>query len=164
MAGAIYPGSFDPITNGHLDLIERASSLFDPLVILVCQNSKKQPMFLPEQRMHLIAQSLRSVAFSGHIEIAQLPRDMLLANYCKEKNIDVIVRGLRLFSDFEFEVQFFNVNKSLNKDIEVVFLPTNLEVSFISSSIVKEVASYGGKIGHLVPGIVREFIEQKNRK
>lgn len=143
---AIYPGSFDPITFGHLDLIERGAQLFDQLIVAVLLNPKKSPMFSVEQRIGQIRQStthLKNVevdAFNG-----------LTVNYAKMRQARILLRGLRVLSDFEMELQMAHINKTIAWEIETVFLATSKEYSFLSSSVVKEIAKFGGSINHLVP-------------
>lgn len=143
---AIYPGSFDPITLGHLDLIERGAQLFDQLIVAVLLNPKKSPMFSVEQRIEQIRQStthLHNVevdAFNG-----------LTVNYAKMRQARILLRGLRVLSDFEMELQMAHINKTIAWEIETVFLATSNEYSFLSSSVVKEIAKFGGSINHLVP-------------
>lgn len=143
---AVYPGSFDPVTNGHIDVIKRASKAFDHLVVAVLVNDRKKSMFTLEERMDILKNSIKNLdnvsfdSFSG-----------LLVDYCEQKGIDAIVRGLRAVSDFEFEMQMAQMNRKLNEKVETVFLTTSAEHSYLSSSIVKEVARFDGKIEGLVP-------------
>ncbi|MDR5658307.1 pantetheine-phosphate adenylyltransferase [Serpentinicella sp. ANB-PHB4] len=147
---AIYPGSFDPITNGHLDIIGRASKIFDEVIVVVLPNSSKKTLFSLEERVELIEEVTKKYSnvnvdsYSG-----------LLIDYAKKNNVKCIIKGLRAVSDFEYELQMALMNKKLNDDIETVFLMTSSENSFLSSSIVKEVAKYGGCINDLVPERVR---------
>ncbi|WP_069789755.1 pantetheine-phosphate adenylyltransferase [Cyanobacterium sp. IPPAS B-1200] len=146
---AIYPGSFDPITLGHLDLIQRGSVLFEQIIVAVLKNPNKKPLFSLETRVkqiRLCTQEIPNVevdTFSG-----------LTVEYAKLKQAGVLLRGLRVLSDFEQELQMAHINKTLANNVETVFLATNTEHSFVSSSVVKEIARFGGKIDHLVPGAI----------
>ncbi|RKQ37380.1 pantetheine-phosphate adenylyltransferase [Oceanobacillus halophilus] len=156
---AIYPGSFDPITNGHLDIIERASKIFDEVIVAVFNNEAKSPLFTVEERIHLLEDS---TSYLPNIVIDS--SDHLLMDYAKEKNADAIVRGLRAVSDFEYEMQITSMNKKLNPDIETLFMMTNNQYSFLSSSMVKEAAKYHGDISGLVPDVVDEALKVKYKK
>jgi pantetheine-phosphate adenylyltransferase len=154
----IYPGSFDPVTNGHLDIIERAARMTDKLIIAVLINSAKKPMFTIEERVDMLKRCVKLpnteiLAFEG-----------LLMDFAKQQNARVIVRGLRAISDFEAEFAMANMNKHLAPEIETVFLMTSTHWSYLSSSIVKEAAQYGADIDSLVPKIVAERIAEKFRK
>jgi pantetheine-phosphate adenylyltransferase len=148
---ALYPGSFDPLTLGHLDLIERASRLFDGLIVAVLSNPSKQPAFPLEQRLHQIR---RTTAHLETVEVGSF--DGLTVAYARSCGASVILRGLRALSDFEFELQIAHTNKSLAPDLETLFLATAVHHSFLSSSVVKEVARFGGAVGHLVPPVVAD--------
>jgi pantetheine-phosphate adenylyltransferase len=143
---AIYPGSFDPITLGHLDIIERACRLFDRAIVAVLCNPQKTPLFTVEERIEQIkisTQHLKNVevdSFNG-----------LTVEYVRSQNAKVLLRGLRVLSDFEKELQMAHMNKTLSDEIETVFLATSTEYGFLSSSVVKEIAKFGGSIEHLVP-------------
>ena len=143
---AIYPGSFDPITLGHLDLIRRSSGLFEKVVVAVLKNPNKKPLFTIEKRVSQIKQCTRHLT---NIEVDSFTG--LTVEYAKVKNAGVLLRGLRVMSDFEQELQMAHINKTLENSIETVFLATNTELSFISSSVVKEIAKFNGVIDHLVP-------------
>lgn len=153
---AVVPGSFDPITNGHLDIIRRAADIFDVVYVAVMNNSAKNSLFDVEERMALIAEVTKEMpnvqvdASSG-----------LLINYAKSKNANVIVRGLRAVSDFEYEMQITSMNRYLDENIETFFIMTKNQHSFLSSSIVKEVSQYGGDISRLVPTIVENALKEK---
>jgi pantetheine-phosphate adenylyltransferase len=145
---AVCPGSFDPVTNGHLDVIERAASRFDRLVVACLKNVGKQPMFDLEERLEL----LRSVtAHLGNVEIAGFSG--LLVNFCREHGIGVVVKGLRAVSDFEYELQMAQMNRSIG-EVETLFMTTSPVYSFLSSSLVKEVARFGGDVSDFVPSVV----------
>jgi pantetheine-phosphate adenylyltransferase len=148
---ALYPGSFDPLTLGHLDLIERASRLFDGLIVAVLSNPSKQPAFPLEQRLHQIR---RATAHLEAVEVGSF--DGLTVAYARSCGASVILRGLRALTDFEFELQIAHINKNLAPDLETLFLATAVHHSFLSSSVVKEVARFGGDVSHLVPAVVAD--------
>ncbi|MFN6487065.1 MULTISPECIES: pantetheine-phosphate adenylyltransferase [unclassified Nostoc] len=143
---AIYPGSFDPITLGHLDLIGRGSRLFERVIVAVLRNPNKMPLFSVEQRL---AQISISTEHLPNVEVDSF--DGLTVNYAQMRQAQVLIRGLRAVSDFEVELQMAHTNKTLSTQIETVFLATSNEYSFLSSSVVKEIARFGGSIDHLVP-------------
>lgn len=143
---AIYPGSFDPITLGHLDIIERGCKLFERVIVAVASNSNKTPLFTVDERIEQIRQSTQHLA---NIEVDSFHD--LTVNYAKMRQAPVLLRGLRVLSDFEMELQMAHTNKTLSNEIETVFLATSNEYSFLSSSVVKEIARFGGSVDHLVP-------------
>ncbi|WP_448574329.1 pantetheine-phosphate adenylyltransferase [Trichothermofontia sp.] len=143
---AVYPGSFDPITLGHLDIIERGCKLFETVIVAVLRNPNKTPMFTVQERM---AQIRRSTAHLPNLVVDSFGG--LTVNYVRSHNAQVILRGLRVLSDFELELQMAHTNKTLAEQVETVFLATSTEHSFLSSSLVKEVARFDGSIDHLVP-------------
>ncbi|MBQ7900442.1 MAG: pantetheine-phosphate adenylyltransferase [Clostridia bacterium] len=153
---AVYPGSFDPITNGHLDIIKRAARIFDKLYVSILVNSSKQPAFSLEERLEMIKKVTSQYdnvvvdSFSG-----------LLVNYLKDREADVIVRGLRAVSDFEYEFQMALMNHKLEKNIETLFMMTSGKYSYLSSSIVKEIGHHGGNLKDLVPDILIDEISDK---
>ncbi|MEG0384816.1 pantetheine-phosphate adenylyltransferase [Solibacillus cecembensis] len=153
---AVVPGSFDPVTKGHLDIIRRAADVFDIVYVAVLNNSAKQSLFSIEERIKLLAEvtedlpNIRIESSSG-----------LLIDYAREKKAKVIVRGLRAVSDFEYEMQITSMNRVLDENIETFFIMSKNQYSFLSSSIVKEVAKYGGNIGELVPTIVEKALKEK---
>jgi pantetheine-phosphate adenylyltransferase len=151
---AVYPGSFDPITNGHLDIITRALRMFDELIILVAYNPNKSSLFSVQERMDLV----RAVIKDNHIRVDCSAG--LLVDYVKSMNANVILRGLRAVSDFEYEFQMALINRRLNRDIETVFLMTGYQWFYTSSNLIKEAASLGGSVKGLVPDIVNERLEQ----
>lgn len=153
----IYPGSFDPITFGHLDIIKRSAKLFDKLIIAVLSNPQKKPLFTVDERIKMIRQSLNDVGDINNIEIDSFSG--LLIDFARLKHARVIVKGLRAVSDFEYELQMALMNKKLDKHIETVFIMTNSKFSYLSSSIVKEVASFGGCVAGLVPTEVEKQIK-----
>lgn len=153
---AVYPGSFDPITNGHLDIIRRASKLYDRLIVGVLDNVNKNPVFTAAQRCDMIKKVTGDIenvgcdVFSG-----------LLVDFAKMNNADVIVKGLRTVADFEYEFQMALLNKALNPEFETMFLMTDTKYSYISSSMVKEVAKYHGELEGLVPGEIIGIVREK---
>ena len=142
----LYPGTFDPLTNGHIDLIERAEKLFGNVIVAVLENTSKTPTFNLQKRILQIENALSHVSNVQVISYSGLTVDC-----AKDFNANLILRGLRAMSDFEYELQIAHTNKSLNKEIETIFLSTNTNFSFLSSSLVKEVAKFGGEISHMVP-------------
>ena len=148
---ALYPGSFDPLTLGHLDLIERGASLVDELVVAVLQNPGKSPTFPLDQRLHQITASTQHLS-----NVTMISFDGLTVTCAKEQGTRLILRGLRAMSDFEYELQIAHTNRSLDSDFETVFLTTSAHYSFLSSSVVKEVARFGGAVEHMVPKVVAE--------
>lgn len=157
MKTAIYPGSFDPVTNGHLDIIRRASKMFDKLIVVVLINPLKNYSFSIPERVTLLTKVTEGMK---NIEIASY--DGLLADYFKQRaDIDVIVKGLRATSDFEYEFQMAHTNKDLNPRAETVFIPASANTTFISSSMVKQVAMFGGDLSKYVPGVIHEEISRK---
>ncbi len=153
---AIYPGSFDPVTNGHLDIIERGLKLFDRIIVAVLINPAKKPLFSVEERLELLNKSL---AHLPNVEVST--SEGLLVDYAVVKNAGAILRGMRAVSDFEHEFQMALMNRRLNRKIETVFLMTGLRWIFTSSSIIKEAASFGGQIKELVPEVVYEKLKEK---
>ena len=151
----LYPGTFDPLTNGHLDLIHRAQKLFGNVVVAVLENSKKDPTFNLERR---IIQINKSISHLQNINVISYKG--LTVDCAKEVNANLILRGLRAMSDFEYELQIAHTNKSLNNKIETIFLSTNTNYSFLSSSLVKEVAKFGGEINHMVPEAVESDLKE----
>ena len=156
MRTAIYPGSFDPLTNGHLDVIERAVKLFDRVVVAVAKNESKHPLFSLEERVDLVRQSIK------HIPNAEADSfDSLLVNYVDQQNAQAIVRGLRAVSDFEFEFQLALMNRKLNERIETIFMMPKDTYTFLSSRIIKEIARLGGDVTAFVPTHVRTSLIEK---
>lgn len=155
---AIYPGTFDPITNGHTDLVGRASALFDKVIVAVAANPKKVPFFTLEERVELARQAL--VGLEG-VEVCGF--DNLLAEYARQRNAQVIIRGLRAVSDFEHEFQLAGMNRRLAPDVETVFLTPAESYTYISSSLVKEVAELGGDIGEFVDPAVKAALYNRLR-
>jgi pantetheine-phosphate adenylyltransferase len=156
MSNAIYPGSFDPPTNGHLDLVKRASMLFDKVIVGVLNNSAKTPLFSVDERVNMLRRATEDLenvevrAFSG-----------LTVDFAIECDAKAIVRGLRAVTDYEYELQLAQTNRVLCREIDSVFLTTSLEYAYLSSTIVKEVASYGEDITRFVPDFIAEAIKEK---
>lgn len=153
---AVCPGSFDPVTYGHLDIIKRGANVFDKVYICVLNNSSKQPLFSVEERCELLREVTKELP---NIEVESFKG--LLIDYAKSKNASAIVRGLRAVSDFEYEMQITSMNRVLDEEIETFFMMTNNQYSFLSSSIVKEVAKYNGNISELVPKAVEKALIEK---
>ena len=152
MKRAIYPGSFDPVTNGHVDIILRSSKIVDKLIVGVLNNSAKKSLFSVEERVSMLKELTKDVP---NVEVTSF--DGLLVDYMREIDASIIVRGLRAVTDFEYELQIAQTNHIENTDIETIFLTTNLQYSYLSSTIVKEFASYGGDISKFVP---EQFVDR----
>ncbi len=156
MSSAIYPGSFDPVTKGHLDIIRRAARMFDSLTVSVLNNSEKSPLFSVDDRVKMLRKACGDIpnvkidSFSG-----------LTADYARKAGTDVIIRGLRAITDFEYELQMAQTNRKILPSLDTVFLTTSLEYAYLSSSIVREVASYGGDISEFVTPEVAEKVYEK---
>jgi pantetheine-phosphate adenylyltransferase len=157
MKVAIYPGSFDPVTNGHLDIIERSARLCDKLVIAVAVNIAKKPLFTVEERVEMLSDSIKDI----HAETEVVTIDSLLVDYCRENKISFIVRGLRSITDFEYEMTIAQVNKKLAPELDTVFMMATGENFFISSNIVKEISKYEGDIRDFVPQPVADKLLAK---
>ncbi|HJL20020.1 MAG TPA: pantetheine-phosphate adenylyltransferase [Sandaracinaceae bacterium LLY-WYZ-13_1] len=156
MSAAIYPGSFDPITNGHVSIIQSGLVCFDQLVVAVLRNPKKKSLFTVEERVEMIREQ-----FAGEPNIEVDAFDGLLVDYCREKNVRVVLRGLRAVADFEYELQMANMNRHLNEDVETVFIMANDAFFYVSSNIVKEAATLGGDVSRLVPAGVAARLRDK---
>lgn len=152
MKRAIYPGSFDPVTNGHVDIILRSSKIVDKLIVGVLNNSAKKSLFSVEERVSMLKKLTKDLP---NVEVTSF--DGLLVDYMREIDASIIVRGLRAVTDFEYELQIAQTNHIENTDIETIFLTTNLQYSYLSSTIVKEFASYGGDISKFVP---EQFVDR----
>ncbi len=157
MNRALYPGSFDPMTLGHLDIIKRASLMFDELIVAVLDNSQKTPLFSAAERVKILEEATKDMpnvkvdSFSG-----------LTVDYCIKNNLHIMVRGLRAITDFEYELQIAQTNRKLSDNrVDTVFLTTDLQYSYLSSSTVKEIAMYGGAISHSVPDFVERALKDK---
>ncbi|MBE7028961.1 MAG: pantetheine-phosphate adenylyltransferase [Ruminococcaceae bacterium] len=156
---AIYPGSFDPVTNGHLDIIERTAEIFDKVIVAILVNSNKTPTFSIEEKIEMLK---KSTAHIKNVEIEFF--DGLLVNFVKKKGAKVIVKGLRAISDFEYEFQMAMLNKSVAPDIETLFMMTSNKYSYLSSSIVKELGRLGASLEDLVPQVIMNNVIEKLRK
>jgi len=157
MKAAIYPGSFDPVTFGHLDVIRRAANIFDELTVSVLDNKTKSPLFSVEERVSMLKEATKNIS---NIKIDSFSG--LLMEYAKEKGVHVAVRGLRAITDFEYELQIAQTNKVLsNGNLDTMFLTTNLEYAYLSSTSVKEIASFNGDISQCVPEFVAKLIYEK---
>lgn len=159
MRRAIYPGSFDPVTNGHLDVIERARKLFDEVIVAVAFNDQKQPFFTLEERLELLR---ATIGEADHVSIA--PLDGLLVDFAVKQDATAVIRGLRAVSDFEFEFQMALMNRKLEARVETIFLMPKEEYTYLSSRIVKEIARLGGDVAKFVPPRVAEAFAQKKTR
>ncbi len=149
MRVAVYPGSFDPVTNGHLDVVRRARVVFDTLVVAVIVNPRKQAMLSPDERVAAIRESLEEADLADGVEVATF--DGLTVQFCRTRNARWMVRGLRAIADFETEMQLAHNNRKLAPEVDTVFFMTSLEHGYVSSSLVKEIARYGGDVSEMVP-------------
>ena len=156
MKRAIYPGSFDPVTLGHMDIISRAAKVVDELIVAVLINSAKKPLFSVEERVSMLEEMTRDIP---NVKVKSF--DGLLVEYAENEKADFIVRGLRAVTDFEYELQIAQSNHIVNPRVDTLFLTTSLEYAYLSSTIVKEIASYGGDISHFVPEQLMERIYTK---
>jgi len=156
MIRAVYPGSFDPVTNGHIDIIQRGTKIYDEIIVLVAENASKAPFFSLEERLEMLKESIKDIpnvkldSFNG-----------LLVNYLKRINVKIIIRGLRAVSDFEYEFQQALTNKNLYPECETVFLVSDIKYTFLSSSMVKEIVRFGGRVEDFVPDIVAKKLYEK---
>jgi pantetheine-phosphate adenylyltransferase len=153
---AIYPGTFDPLTNGHLDIIERGAKMFNHLLVAIAENPGKNPLFTLEERVN------STISATEHLPNVNVePFNCLLANFMQKKRINVLLRGLRAVSDFEYELQLALMNRQLNEKCETVFLMPNMSYIFLSSSMIREIARLGGDVGKFVPDSVEKLIAEK---
>lgn len=159
MKKVVYPGTFDPITNGHIDLVERACRLFDKVVVAIAASTKKNPLFSLEERVALCH---KAVGHLPNVEI--LGFDILLADLVKQQNANAVMRGLRAVSDFEYEFQLANMNRALHPTMESIFLTPSDHLSFISSSLVREIASLGGDVSKFVHPAVADALQEKFKR
>lgn len=157
---AVYPGTFDPITNGHLDVLTRALGIFPRVIVTIAPNIRKNPLFTTDERMQFIRDALPN--YAGRLEFAVF--EGLLVDFCRSRNATVIVRGLRALADFEYEFQFAHMNRRLAPGVDTVFFMTDERNHYVSSSLVKEVASLGGDVTGLVPAAVVAALGAKYRK
>ena len=156
MIKAVYPGSFDPITNGHLNIINRASKLYDELIVLVAISPAKKPFFSIEEKINMIKDSVKDLP---NVKVDFY--EGLVVDYASKNNVQVLVRGLRAVSDFEYEFQLAAANRFINNEIEMVFFMANSENNFISSSMIKEMALAGQDVSSLVPPMVTKYLKEK---
>lgn len=153
---AIYPGTFDPLTNGHLDIIERGAKMFKHLLVAIAENPGKNPLFTLEER---VSSTISATKHLPNVNVE--PFSCLLSNFMQKKNIKVLLRGLRAVSDFEYELQLALMNRQLYEECETVFLMPNMSYIFLSSSMIREIASLGGDVGKFVPEAVQDLIQKK---
>jgi len=159
MKTAVYPGSFDPVTNGHIDVIKRALKIFDKIIVVVGDNPGKEPAFTTEERMEMLKESTKDLK---NVEVDSFSG--LLLDYVKNKGSNIIIRGLRAVSDFDFEFQRALMNRVVDNEIETVFIMTKEHYVYLNSSIIKEITMFGGKVNGLVPKIVEEKLKAKFSK
>jgi pantetheine-phosphate adenylyltransferase len=153
---AIYPGTFDPFTNGHLSIVRRATQIFDKVVVAILRNASKHPLFTVDERLWMIKESVKELT---NVEVESF--EGLLVDFAREKGANVILRGLRAMSDFEYEFQLALMNRKLDRNIQTIFLVTDFKWFYTSSSIVKEAASFGGDVSDLVPKVVNEKLLER---
>ncbi len=156
MLKAIYPGSFDPVTNGHLDIIRRSAKIVDELIVGVLNNNAKSPLFSVEERVNMLEEVTKEIK-----NVKIVPFAGLLIEFAKEQGANLVIRGLRAITDFEYELQMSQTNHKLDSSIETMFLTTSIEYSYLSSTTVKEIAVFGGDVSQFVPKIVAVELEQK---
>lgn len=154
---AVYPGTFDPVTNGHLDIIKRATNLFDKVVVGVLRNSQKSPLFSTDERVNILKEVTKDMP-----QVEVLSFDGMTVNFVRQCGANVMIRGLRAITDFEYELQMAQTNRVIAPDIDTMLMVTNLEYAYLSSTIVKELASYGENIERFVPAYAAEKIREKN--
>ena len=159
MLRAVYPGSFDPVTFGHLDIITRSAKLVDELIVGVLVNNAKSPLFSVEERVKILEKTVENLP-----NVKVIPFEGLLVEFVRKMEAQMVVRGLRAITDFEYELQMAQTNHKLEPDLETIFLTTGLEYSYLSSSTVKEVAAFGGEISQFVPYIVIDRMQEKMDK
>lgn len=159
---AIYPGSFDPITYGHLDILQRATEMFDKIILTVAVNTQKKCVFEAQERLELIKACIENEPWSNKVEIDQFTG--LLVDYCTKKDTFTLIRGVRQLSDFEYEFRMALMNRRLNHKVDTIFLMPDEELTFVSATMVREVAFWGGELTHFVPKVVAEALKQKYRQ
>lgn len=160
MTLAVYPGTFDPLTNGHLDLIKRSARIFDRLIVAIFESPNKGPLFSVDERRRLIEEAIRGLP---NVEI-DVFSNTLLVFYAKQRQAQVIIRGLRAIADFEYEFQMTLMNRRLDEDIETIFLTPREEYTYVASRLIKEVAAYGGNVDELVPPPVALALKEKYQR
>ncbi|MEX0904143.1 MAG: pantetheine-phosphate adenylyltransferase [Balneolaceae bacterium] len=156
---ALYPGSFDPFTNGHLDILQRATHMFDKVIVTVAVNNKKSAVFTGSERVQLIQECISEFSWADKVEIEQFTG--LLIDFAREKKVKVLLRGVRQISDFEYEFRMALTNRRLAPKVDTVFLMPDEQLTFISATIVKEIAAWGGDLSSFVPGQVARALEKK---
>jgi len=161
-ASAIYPGSFDPITYGHLDILQRATEMFDKVILTVAVNTQKKYVFEIEERLKLIKECIEDKEWGRKVEVDQFTG--LLVDYCELKQVFTLIRGVRQISDFEYEFRMALMNRRLNNKVDTVFLMPNEELTFVSATMVREVAYWGGELKHFVPQNVADALHVKYKK
>ena len=154
---AIYPGTFDPITVGHTDIIKRACIIFDEVIVAVAESKSKKPMFTHTERIEFAKEATRE-----YPKVKVIGFDELLVNLCNREGVDIVIRGLRAVSDFEYELQMGYANSSLKSDLETIYLMPSLEYAFVSSSIVRAILAFDGEVEHLLPPQVYELIKRRD--
>ena len=159
MSIAVYPGSFDPVTYGHLDIIKRSIRVFDKLVIGILLNSEKNPLFSMEERVEFLTEATKDME---NVEVKSFSG--LLVDFARENNADITVRGLRAVTDFEYELQIAQINNKLDSNLDTMFFTTSTEYAYLSSTIVREIASYHGDVSELVPPYVEQKLKKKFRE
>ncbi len=155
----IYPGSFDPITFGHLDVLERATNVFDKVIITIAVNTRKNAIFTPDERIELIRESIQHTSWADKVDIRKFTG--LLVDFAHKNNIKTLIRGVRQFSDYEYEFRMALMNRKLGKDIDTIFLMPSEHLTFVSGSLVREIAYWGGDVSHFVPKNVAEALKEK---
>ncbi len=156
---ALYPGSFDPLTNGHMDILERAAQMYDKIIVTVAVNNKKTAVFSGEERVQLIREAIKGKTWESRVEIEQFTG--LLINFAREKDVQILLRGVRQISDFEYEFRMALTNRRLAPEIDTVFLMPDEQLTFISATIVKEIAAWGGDLSSFVPDHVAKALRKK---